>query len=183
MMKTTLVLMGVGVALAVVGCGGGGADCSTFSACGGVLVGTWKLDGICGQASSPLCPTAQITNNVTATGTATFDTANFTFSVTSMGTSTSVIPHACLAGISNCSQLSNPGANTTCTGDANVSCTCVATVNSTVTQNGTYTVNGSTLTTTINGGGSTSSNYCVSGGSLKVQPTALGGQFYALTKQ
>src|SRR3954463_2198683 len=84
------------------GGGGSGVDggaCSVSAACGGNLVGTWKIVSACGSIESNACPPSQSINVDTTWVQATYTFAgDGTLTFTGSGTTTEVIryPVACL---------------------------------------------------------------------------------------
>jgi hypothetical protein len=162
------------------------SDCA-FSACGGDVVGTWAVTGVCAEIADAVidvCPTALATLDITLTGTATFN-ADGTRSTdfTSENTITYTLDAACLNAITmnmppaTCDALSKEAdptsgdGPTTCTGDPSVSCTCVATnPEKTEMKTGTYSVDGSTLVSKNDDDNSMNvAQFCVKDTELRVQ--------------
>jgi hypothetical protein len=176
-------------------------DCG-FSACGGNLVGTWKVTSVCAEIAGAVidvCPTAVAQLDLTLTGTATFSgdgTRSSDF--TTKATITYTLDAACLNAITSgkppatCDVLSKPAdpANgdgpTACTGDPTVSCTCVEdNPEKSEKKTGTYTADGSTLTMTEDADGSMkTAEFCVKGSEVRVkQPEDLAVLTWIATKQ
>lgn len=194
MAKTTLTLLGLGVLAAMVsGVSCGGSDegtCSMANACGGDIVGNWKITSSClkvtGTFDNADCPTASINASLHATGTASYR-ADMTYSLAFVlsGTETIGFPATCLTvnGVTvTCDQLNqqfatNPPAGITalhCTSAGSGGCNCTTTLpDQTDTEVGTYTTGAGTLTTTQ--AGSTpepGGGYCVQGTTLDLTPPA-----------
>ncbi len=186
------------------GTGGGGAGCPTVSACGGDIVGTWKvtqstqscltatkdLSSVCAGASGELA--------YVFIGTVTYN-ADRTYSSALSATVTAHehYPSGCTPYGLTCAQLEQSGSQAvdagkitsySCSTDAAGACNCESvTPESSANTPGTYSTSGGTLTTTDNGMTSTGS-YCVQGGALHETPgpgdgglTAMGE--IVLTKQ
>jgi hypothetical protein len=151
--------------------GGDGGACSVPSACGGNLVGTWKIVSACGSIESNACPPSQNISVETSWVQATYTfAADGTLTLTGSGTTTEVIryPVGCLlpvvdAGVTEAcaafqdlirAATQHPDAGPpitsivsfTCSMDANGVCLCneVLTVGPQP-QTGTYTTNGDQL--------------------------------------
>jgi hypothetical protein len=165
-----------GLVATLTACGSSGPDCSAFTACGGAVVGVWTFEGGCGEEAltDPSCPAATISDNIEASGTLTFgaDMKASEHRVVT-GTATIVYPASCVAAfqVTACSELQGQSTTTTCTGDVTKSCTCKTTVNSTDDGSGDYSTAGGVLTVTPTGGNPTTSDYCVSGSTLRLRPS------------
>jgi len=164
------------------------SDCG-FSACGGDVVGTWTVTGVCAVADAlveQVCPSGTAELDLALTGTATFaDDGTSTTDFTSKATITYTLTAECLMNIAggmlpaDCESLSkeadpaNDEGPTTCTGDPSVSCTCVEEQpEKTETKTGTYTVDGSTMTTTDDGDSEAKTlEFCVNGKEARFQQT------------
>jgi hypothetical protein len=154
--------------------------CGTVQPCGGSVEGTWKVaktcivnGGVVGDAFDG-CPTSTFTvTKISATGTVTFaPDGTYQESGTLALDLKLTIPDSCVAGgcaflESGLRQSSDPSIMST------VSCatsggTCVCQLSETRgAETGTYDASGTTLTTSANGGGTTSMDpYCVSGDEL-----------------
>jgi hypothetical protein len=172
----------------VTSCGSdSGGTCGNTAACGGDVVGNWKITSACLSASAMMdasCPGATASaSSLQVTGTATFG-ADMTYSrtTTSSGTETINFPTSCLSqgGLTiTCAELGlllmqNPSMGSgTCTGST--SCTCTVTLkNSTSTDTGTYTTTAAgVLTLTSAANGVEDDDYCVKGTTtLTVSPHA-----------
>jgi len=150
-----------------------GVSCDPFTACGGNIVGTWRLVSSCGSASSWPCPsTERIAFKSMTQSTYTFASdGTFTFAASGDLTETLLYPLACLGGITDAgspqacadierafvtpSQTGDAGTQTvvvrsvSCSTAANESCACMAVLGSTAaaqTLNGSYTISGNQLT-------------------------------------
>ena len=163
-------------------------DCG-FSACGGDIVGTWRITSVCAELSGAIidvCPTAIAMVDLMLEGTVTFEADGTRSSeLTGKSTITYTLDADCLDAITmgmppdSCDVLSkeaDPSMDkgpTTCSGDVTVGCTCVEdTPESTETKTGTYTVEGNTLTSTDDADGTvTMAELCVQGTEARVQET------------
>jgi hypothetical protein len=173
------------------GCGGGsGGTCANSPACGGNIVGTWKITSACASASPSMfdmsCPGASESGNLTATGTYTFNAdMSYSTSVLVSGTVTVGLPASCLSmgGVTvTCDELNAlfaSGAGGMAAGSAHCSsagsnCNCtISMTNSPQNDSGTYTTTAAGLLSLMAGGGATSEqdDYCVSGGTaLTISP-------------
>jgi hypothetical protein len=154
----------------------GASACGLADACGGDVVGTWKISTFCvSNAASPFgasCPSG--TDDVSVSGDETFDVrADGTVSTTTNISVNSAIhvPTSCLGGI-DCtalqSQLAAQGQGTvTCTASP-TGCDCQQALPVAVTGSGTYTTSGSTFTVSTTGGSPQSYSYCVRGSTLQL---------------
>jgi hypothetical protein len=174
---------------ALSGCGGGsgGGTCANGSACGGNIVGTWKIVSSClsSSGSDPSCPTATSdTSGLKIDGTVTYDAAmTYNTAMTLSGTVKSTLPASCLMdnGMTiTCAQLGAafmagaqdpdfPFSAASCTGSS--SCTCTLTYKPiSVNDMGTYITAGGLLTETDSSGDATQSDFCVLGSKLTESP-------------
>jgi hypothetical protein len=160
-------------------------------ACGGDVVGTWKIDKVCyadslvmGAGSS--CPSATVeASGITVSGSTSFK-ADKTYATSTMigGTIRLTMPPSCLTvnGITvTCAQLqqalaqslgraNSPYDMATCSGSS--SCTCTLHLKpQTQQESGTWSTSGNVLTTTAAGQRPESSDYCVKGTELDVTDT------------
>jgi hypothetical protein len=169
------------------------SDCS-FTSCGGDVVGTWQVTGLCASAEMALgdaCPDAMASLDLTLTGTATFSADGTSASnFTSGGSLSYTLPAACLGGATSCDALSKPAdadtGATVCSGDASVSCTCVETqLDKTEMKTGTWTKSGNTLSTTDDADASMSTiDFCVNGSEGRFsQVEGLATLLWIATKQ
>jgi hypothetical protein len=181
-----MVVLPAALALSLSACGDGIGSCGKVQPCGGDVVGTYTIATACyGNATMDMpviegCP--QATASVTSlgvSGSASFN-ADRTYAVseTIMGSASQTIPASCLTmdGLTlTCMQLDqlfqqlaaeNPEIQSIrCSGSS--SCTCTFTLAPmTITESGTYTTSGTTLTLTDTAGGVSSSSYCVQGDEL-----------------
>jgi len=180
-------------ALALIGCGGGGAagggQCGGNTSCGGNLVGTWDITGTCvgdqGMTSSATCPNIALdASGLHETGTLTFN-ADHTYSGTFMvaGSFVETYPTSCLTASGVTCDLLNQGvqAGVTTGTIASGSCSSVSGgckcafefATTTMPAAGTYATNGGTLTTTATGKTPDNSSYCVQGSVLTVTSSSM----------
>ncbi|MEO8177259.1 MAG: lipocalin family protein [Deltaproteobacteria bacterium] len=148
----------------------GPVDCS-FNACGGSLVGTWRLSAACIESDPDLfedCPQATVDAHANVSGTMTFN-ANSSYNINiSIGGNLSVsLPTACLDGQSCASVGEEIDASCTSTGAA---CSCTTEVESDSNQEtGTYATTSNTFTFIEAGDDEGYANeYCVTGNTLKI---------------
>jgi hypothetical protein len=195
-MKTLLAwILGVGVLTTLSACDDGGGTCANAAACGGDIVGSWKITSSCisFDASSMVpnmgCPglTSRASGfQVTGSGTYAAD-MTYTGTTTLTGNVVVTVPASCLMqqGITlTCAQLqqalqadmdTTEFSSVTCAGSGGCSCTMVM-VPQTSSGSGTYTTTGAGLLTEMETGGDTSqSDYCVKGTTLTVSPRAMPG--------
>ena len=159
-----------------------GISCDPFTACGGNIVGTWRLVSSCGSVSSWPCPSSE---RIAAKSSVTQETYTFasngTFSLAASGdlTETLVYPPACLGGITDagisqaCADIERAFLTPTQTGDAGTqmvvvkSASCSAAANDTCVCNAVLTTTGSQLTT--------SGSYTTSGNQVTLIDSASDG--------
>jgi hypothetical protein len=196
-MKVSSILIAIGVTF--LGCssssgsgGSGGDNCGKVAACGGDIVGTWKVATACAQSTAPTtvttgsCTETTQVGQISASGTATFNSdMTYTVSLSESADETVTVPTSCLAGVT-CDELQmdlggaikdDAGATmTTCTTSGS-SCSCdVSVMGQAITEMGTYTLSNNTVTTTSStstgttGGG----QYCVQGNTLHILSAAMG---------
>jgi hypothetical protein len=160
------------------GSGGSRATCGAVSACGGDIIGSWKVIDSClttnqdlSSVAGPGCTGASALWAFTYTGTLTYN-GDGTFDSTIMGSATihEQFPSGCNPFGNTCAQDTQPptdaGASSTCSTDTTGSCTCdVVTAVTAATPTGTYSVSGTTLTT-VQAGNTSTLSYCVQGGFL-----------------
>jgi hypothetical protein len=199
-MKAFGVCVAIGVAF--LGCSSSSgsdasATCGKVAACGGSIVGTWKIVDACADTSvsstmNTACPNESAkAGTVSASGTVTFN-ADMTYKVdfTESVTETLVVPMSCLSmggATVSCDELTtalgggglqgDAGTTTaTCT-TSGANCNCTIDVNGqTTSEMGTYTVSGTNFTTTssTSPGSPGTASYCVQGSTLHVISTAMG---------
>ena len=123
------------------------------------------------QLMSPGCPSATVTNvNLTQTGSTVFTTTGYAVAVTRGYSYTYNVPASCLNG-GTCADLAAEFAqsptlqSSSCTGSTTCVCPLVY-VPQDLTESGTYTTSGSTLTTTPTAGTAGTTSYCVEGNRL-----------------
>jgi hypothetical protein len=152
------------LAAPLVGCGGSSAppNCGVEQPCGGDVVGTWSLAGVCSNVSAAnaelmaSCPGASIgSSGVSLTGSLTYN-ADLTYTATNWHESFSItenVPLSC-TGATACSEGSGTDSQTqdgvtitittTCTGTT--VCTCRVSGNLSITSDAsTYYITGTTL--------------------------------------
>jgi len=154
-------------------CGSGTKNsCDPFTACGGNIVGTWRVVSVCGSVSSPACPSSERITAHTTYNQMTYTFAgDGTFTATLSGDATEALryPLACLGTVTDagipqaCTDIERVFVTSTQTGDAgtqpvelasascaasgNQTCACAVVVRFTVPQStsGTYTTSGNQL--------------------------------------
>jgi hypothetical protein len=168
------------------GCGGGsssgGDSCGTVAPCGGNVVGTWKASDVCVTGETTSVTMAGCTATTTASphvsGTATFNKdGTFSTDTTIDITTTISIPASCLAQLAgaSCAEIGllisataeDAGASSSCVSASGGGCTCTLVDNGAPSASaGTYTISGSSITTTDSTGASAPStgSYCVANG-------------------
>jgi hypothetical protein len=175
------------VSMFLAGCGSddGGTSCTNTPACGGKIVGTWKVVSAC-EVANPgvMADCAGETSSVSGfslTGTITFN-GDLTYSSTHVvsSSSTALLPQSCLEQQAiTCEGLSAiirstpmPGVTASCSVNGLGGCTCnLRQTNVTETASGTYSTNAAgQLTQSPTGGASTLSDYCVRGSTLTLSP-------------
>jgi hypothetical protein len=187
----------VAAAASSVSCGGGGGGtCAMVAACGGDVVGNWRITSSCLKATgtfdipdnpdSPSCTGAPVNASLQATGNISY-TAALTYSSTIVisGTESIGFSGACLTfnGVTvTCDQLNQAFATMPpdpafsaihCTA-AGGGCNCVVALSGMMTnESGTYTTSGGTITLTPSGGPpEAGAGYCVKGNQLDLTPPA-----------
>jgi len=168
-------------------CGGGSGSCGKVQPCGGNVVGTYNISGACFDNAALTmdigmdCPGATVNiSGLKVSGNASFN-ADLTYSVneTISASLSETIPPSCLTtnGVTlTCAQLDqsiqavlvqNPGTYQSAHCSGSSTCTCTFTLApQTMSETGTYTTSGTTITTTDSTGASDSSSYCVQGNEL-----------------
>lgn len=153
--------------------GDSNVDCS-FQACGGELVGEWRVSAGCvddpSVASLEGCPDSTITLNADFSGTLTFAAdGSYVLSTSLGGTRYYSVPIACSAG-SSCDAVGQ-AITASCAASA-ASCECSSVVESTSSRSsGSYTVEDGQLVLTRSNGDAeaASSEYCVAADSLRLR--------------
>ncbi|HTM43674.1 MAG TPA: hypothetical protein VL137_01895 [Polyangiaceae bacterium] len=169
---------------------GGSFTCDFASCTGGDIVGTWAIQGACFDFPNPFegqCSTSTFNFDTQFTGSATYKAdGTWTSAITTGGNVTFTFPVECLRSLFgdagapatpiSCQQLfgdsfSDDAGAATCTGDSSTGCECTKPVaTKTEMGSGTYTVSGSTLTSTDDSDGSVeTSEFCITGSNIKVQ--------------
>ena len=213
MMRLPFNLASIGIVVAMVSgasCGGsdgGGGTCAMANACGGDIVGNWKVTSSCvkvsGNIGDPDCPTATADATFQATGTASYTAAlTYSLALTLTGTETVHLPATCLiqGGVTfTCDQLNqifaaNPPDPTItsihCASAGGGGCSCTAQLQPMDdNESGTYTTAAGILTTTQSGNPPDSGGYCVKGTELDLtlppgmDPGVMGSGSLTLTRQ
>jgi len=153
--------------------------CTGFNACGGSIVGTWKLPGkvLCGSQGPGAPPSSSCTalNNLAEllqSGTLAFsDSGTWVSSMTFNGTETLTYPASCLSGGATCASraANSPDAGMVgaCIENTSGQCVCTYTLdNMTMGGQGTYTTSGGKLS--VVGSDPSSMDYCVQGNALSM---------------
>ena len=160
------------------------AGCDVTSACGGDIKGEWKISTVCydeaalAASAKTLCAEATLkTTDVKVSGDISYE-ADGTFSqgATSVkATAELTLGASCLRGLT-CEQIQaqvemDPmgAGGTTCTSASGGGCVCKSELSDSSQANGTYTVSGSSVTST-SGDQSESQDYCVKGSTLVLLP-------------
>jgi hypothetical protein len=184
----------LGLCLLVDGCGGrasggdggssggdgqdlAGSICSTFTACGGSVVGTWKVSSICLDAPQgyPSCPGFLHSGQLEYSGTVTFSSSGtYTRALTKSGTLVASYPMSCLSG-TTCAQLSaaifqaDAGYTGSCSSSADT-CVCSTTYAGPENEQGSFTTDGNSIVMTSSAGsGDEKGGYCVLGNQLTIR--------------
>jgi hypothetical protein len=148
-----------------------GISCGAFTACGGSILGTWRLVSSCGSVSSTACPSSERISAQTSAGQTAYSFAgDGTFTFTASGDVTELLryPLACLGSITDAgipqacadierafqappSDAGTPAAEVTsasCAAAANEICACTAVLRYTSPQtaSGSYMTSGSQVT-------------------------------------
>jgi hypothetical protein len=151
---------------------GGSSSCGSVQPCGGSLVGTWTITGVCLNAtdtSDPTCPGYALSNlSATESGTLSFASGGtYTANVSATLQYTETIPQSCIDP-STCADIAPTyallGIAASCTGTT--VCTCSIAIASNSSEAGTYTTSGTTVTSTDSLGYVDTMAYCVQGNSV-----------------
>jgi hypothetical protein len=170
--------------------GSDGASCSSFSACGGDVVGTWTLDSFCDTEktipNTSDCPGAVLAiTSSAATGKVTFnaDGTDATDVQITIGES-GKFPAACYTA-QDCSNAQTAVNSTgdgqtttgTCSYSATSGCSCSVKIVSDSNTTGTYQISKSNITLLTDGDTGTpdADTFCVSGNTLSVRSTNTDG--------
>jgi hypothetical protein len=187
MMKISV--LGLVGALVLSACGGGGsASCENAAACGGDVVGTWKITSSCvkytGSAMTDFCPSATLgATSFNVTGSETFGAdGTYTSAITVAGSVTVNVPASCLKfnGLTlTCDQITQVFAampqagikSFKCVGTSDCACT-VSPDDAVSNGAGTYTTTGAGLLSLMPTNGATSdmTDYCVKGSTMTQSP-------------
>jgi hypothetical protein len=163
--------------------GSSGSTCGSVQPCGGDLVGTWTITGVCVSqptTTDPNCPGWSVSNvTATETGTLTY-AAGGTYTVNFNRTLqyTETTPQSCIDP-GTCADLVYTyqllGAAASCTGTT--VCTCSVAVAASGAEAGTYVTSGTTFTATDSASGDVDNMaYCVQGNSLHLLSYNSAGQ-------
>ena len=168
-------------------------QCSSFTACGGDLTGTWAIGVGCANivpqdAPIPNCPGSMISVTVTPTGTITFDATAGTYSLNAFDGAIAMsgtFPTSC-APNGDCTMTKGPSGATYTMSGSTCDMTAMTTFNGgkgPKTESGTVSVTGSQFVTTPTGGSAgTPTPYCVMGTMLQVQiPIGKNGSTVVMT--
>jgi len=154
---------------------GGDTDCSTFTACGGEVIGTWNIETGCLRDFNPIeqiCPEAVVDlSGVSFTGMYEYRAdGNYSVTLIESGMIAFEVPGTCVMDfVDTCDELdADP---TDCSGDIATSCQCVSSIVDTVAETGTFTTSGNTITLVPNGGEAEAGEYCVDGNVMKLRQT------------
>lgn len=177
------------------------SDCD-FSACGGDVVGTWKVTSVCAEIAGPVidvCPDALATLDLTLDGTATFNadgtrstdftgksTITYKLSAECLGTITMGHPPASCDVLNKDADATSGDGPTTCTGDPADACSCTQeNPESHDVKTGTYTIDGNTMTSMDDGDDMpTTAEFCIKGTQARFkQPEDLAVLTWIATKQ
>ena len=176
------------------GTGGGGASCPSVAACGGNIVGTWKVTQSCVSATEDFssagagCSGATAVLDITYGGSLTYK-SDLTFDYSAV-TATEMVhehfPSGCSPFGLTCQQLAQTatdGGPPRCSIDALGGCDCDSVMMLTSSYpTGTYAVSGSTLTTASTTAMMPStSSYCVQGSILYLIPGQAADAAISLT--
>lgn len=152
--------------------------CTGFNACGGSIVGTWKLPGkvLCGSIGSGTPPPSSCSANnnladLLQSGTLTFsDGGTWVSSMTFKGTETLTYPASCLDGGATCADrganLPDAGMAGSCIEDTSGACVCTYTLDMSAGGQGTYSTSGGRLS--VVGSDPSAMDYCVQGTTLSM---------------
>jgi hypothetical protein len=173
------------------GCGGsssgtgGLAACGDFTPCGGSVVGTWRITEYCSEPatfSSSNCTMKIDLSNVQLSGTFDFTSSgSYSSAGSGGGTATFTYSQGCLTAMKiACAQMASSiesadaGVSLSCISNAAGDCNCTEAMPQTAgSEQGTYTISGSSLVMTKTGStdAPTPSDYCVQGNTLKMRQT------------
>jgi hypothetical protein len=190
--ERTVAVAAVIAVASLLGCGGGSGQCGGNVSCGGDIVGTWDITTSCVNQSALMsdqsCPGATIdASGLKETGAITFSsdgTYSVMFAVS--GSLAESIPLSCFTsgGTSlTCDQFeaayqaaiqeSDVLSGVSCQ-SAPGRCNCTFPYKGqTMTESGTYTTSGGTLTSAKTGGTADSARYCVEGSTLTVASSTM----------
>lgn len=195
MRRLILGFVGVGVCLFVSACAGSNESsdkCANGSACGGNIVGTWKIISSCvtidpGAMINANCPgeTAS-TSGLKLSGSVTYAAdMTYTSNVTVSGNVAVSLPASCLKQSNitlTCDQLSQAFAaqpmmgisGGSCSNASGGGCSCKAAItDQNTTETGTYTTTGAgARTQTSSTGKAETDTYCVKGSTLTLSPSS-----------
>jgi hypothetical protein len=167
---------------------GGLGECAAFTPCGGSLVGTWRVTGICSDitpsSSSTCIPDVLVGYNVTGIilpkGAMNFtDSGGYSYHWVTNGTMKITFLRRCFTDVNMiCAEFDNqvgaPNFSTSCSPDTAGDCECTETFTDyTDDGEGAYSTTGNSLTTSVTSGGHLPAleDYCVQGNTLKIRQT------------
>jgi hypothetical protein len=205
MKHASVIVTSVVFALLQVGCGGNGggaagsggsstagsgaasAACDKVNACGGDMVGEWKMTAACADPpkATTLCDAATaVVGAATVTGTASYK-GDMTFTLMGMvdATATLTLPASCLmqgGKTLTCSQIqtilaTDPTAKLISCTASGTGCKCLNPYHSVLNNTGTYSVSGSMVTLTI-GKDKATADFCAKDNKLHLAITSSSGE-------
>jgi hypothetical protein len=161
----------------------GPVECS-FDACGGDIVDTWNIDGLCATFPADefdeVCPTATVEIVVDGSGTVAFnEDLTYAVNIDITGSLEIALPAGCVEGEATCEGVlgDNPD-DPICSGTPASGCNCSKAIGDVNDDTGTYTLYGDDITFD---GESVPSHYCVDGDTLKVQTVDDSGKTFTYT--
>jgi len=151
--------------------------CTSFNACGGSIVGTWKLPGkvLCGSKGTATpppsgCMTINNLADLEQTGTLMFSAdGTWVSNITFRGTETLSYPVSCLSGGTCAGQsatLPDAGMVGSCVENGAGLCVCTYTLDMSASGHGTYTTSAGKLS--VVGSTPSAMDYCVQGNTLSM---------------
>jgi hypothetical protein len=155
---------------------------ASVTPCGGDITGTWTLQGFCGGTAQLMmqCPGASADFAPNVSGTYTFNAdGTYSLTLTADESGPQTLPASCLPNIQTCAMLEMSSTMqgltssvTSCSGDVSQSCTCTFMARGTLTDNGTYTTAGTSVTMTGTSGPSKPEGFCATGNQLELTLTS-----------
>ena len=176
------------------GCDGSspGGQCASFTPCGGALVGTWQINGVCitapdaGASTSP-CGSAVSRSNMQYQGSFTFRSdSTYSIAISVSGTSQVTYSAECLTSFGmSCAAISSllaagadAGVSGSCSSTSSGGCSCSENIsNVSSPEDGTYTTSGTSFSTTPSSSSASpaTADYCVQGNRLTIGVNDSGG--------